>query len=81
MRQVQPRLCWIVMTNPTEIDVVELAQELAEIARTTSDQDTGRRLMALVSRLLNAAGLPPDNADGGGEPPSSWTSEPVCSPA
>lgn len=40
-------------------DIVELARELAEIARTTTDQETGRRLVELVERLLGEAGLPP----------------------
>jgi len=40
------------------IDIVELARELAEIARTTTDQKTGRLLMELIERLLQEAGLP-----------------------
>jgi len=63
-----------------EIDPLELADELAEIARTTRDSITGERLMSLVRRLMEQAGLPPDEA-GGGEPPNSWLSEPVCEPA
>ena len=62
------------------IDPLALADELAEIARTTRDPLTGQRLMSLVRRLMEQAGLPPDEA-GGGEPPSSWLSEPVCEPA
>jgi hypothetical protein len=42
------------------IDVVELARALAEIAKTTTDQKTGRLLMELIERLLREAGLPPD---------------------
>jgi hypothetical protein len=41
-----------------KFDVVELARELAKIASATKDQETARRLMELVERLLNAAGLP-----------------------
>jgi hypothetical protein len=33
------------------IDSVELARALAEIARTTTDQKTGRLLMELIERL------------------------------
>lgn len=62
------------------IEPLELADELAEIARTTRDPLTGQRLMSLVRRLMEQAGLPPDEA-GGGEPPNSWLSEPVCEPA
>jgi hypothetical protein len=40
------------------IDVVELAHEIAKIASTTTDPDTGRQLMKLVERLLGQAGLP-----------------------
>jgi hypothetical protein len=48
----------------TEIDVEELAREIAEIASTTRDPDTGRRLMELVERLLREAGMGPgDRAD------------------
>jgi len=60
-----------------ETDVVELARELAEIARTTIDPDTARLLMEVVDRLLTEAGLPPDGGAGGGEPPTSWISEPA----
>ena len=42
------------MTN--KMDPVELARELGEIARTTTDPETGRRLAELVKRLLAAAG-------------------------
>lgn len=45
------------MSDP--LDVLELARELARLASTTSDQETGRRLMELVERLLRTAGLPP----------------------
>ena len=52
------------MTDKTNI--VELADELAEIAKTTSDPATGMRLMKIVERLLVEAGLsPPDHEDGG----------------
>jgi hypothetical protein len=39
-------------------DPVVLAHKLAEIARKTKDEDTGRQLMDLVVALLEAAGLP-----------------------
>lgn len=42
-----------------KFDVVELARELARIASTTSDPETGRLLLELVDRLLRQAGLPP----------------------
>jgi hypothetical protein len=58
-------------------DIVELAREIADIARTTTDPETGRFLMELVERLLMEAGLPPDDAEGGGESSSPWVSEPV----
>ncbi|MGA9013940.1 MAG: hypothetical protein WB509_15720 [Acetobacteraceae bacterium] len=58
------------MTN--KVDPVDLARELAEIARTTTDPETGRRLAELVKRLLAAAGLPPDDEAGGGEVPTEW---------
>ena len=58
------------MTN--KMDPVELARELGEIARTTTDPETGRRLAELVKRLLAAAGLPPDDEPGGGETPTEW---------
>ncbi len=41
-----------------EIDPVELACEIAEIASTTRDPETGRRLVTLADRLLTPAGLP-----------------------
>lgn len=67
------------MTDKTNI--VELADELAEIAKTTSDPATGMRLMKIVERLLVEAGLsPPDHEDGGGDVPTGWLSEPVCCP-
>ena len=46
------------------IDPVELAQELAKIATSsTSDAATGRRLVQLVERLMQAAGLPPGKGE------------------
>jgi hypothetical protein len=62
-------------------DIVGLAEELAEIARTTRDAVTGARLMHVVDRLLEEAGLPPPDDAGGGETPTGWLSEPVCRPA
>jgi hypothetical protein len=45
-------------------DIVELASEIAEIARTTTDPEAGRRLMQLVHRLLTEAGLDPEQNQG-----------------
>jgi hypothetical protein len=59
------------------LDPMELADELAEIARTTRDAQTGDLLMAIVDRLLTKAGLP-DSLGGGEKPPSGWLTEPVC---
>lgn len=42
-----------------KIDIVKLARELAQIASTTVDPETGRLLMEVVERLLKEAGLPP----------------------
>jgi hypothetical protein len=40
------------------IDLVQLACDIAAIASTTGDPETGRRLVNLVDRLLTTAGLP-----------------------
>ena len=65
-----------------ELNVEQLALEITEIARTTTDPATGQRLMQLVHRLLTRAGLPDDDDDaGGGEPPTRWLSEPFCEAA
>jgi hypothetical protein len=64
---------------PSNIDLSDLADELAEIARTTTDAQTGVRLMEVVERLLAEAGLLRGD-EGGGDPPSGW-SEPECCPA
>lgn len=50
----------VAMTDTT--DAVELARELADLARRTADAETGRLLMILVAWLLGAAGLPPCSA-------------------
>lgn len=63
-----------------DLDPVELADELASIARSTQDPVTGARLLQVVRRLLTQAGLPADDLGGGGLP-SPWVSEPVCEPA
>jgi hypothetical protein len=42
-----------------KIDIVKLARELAKIASSTSDPDTGRQLMEVVEMLMRAVGLPP----------------------
>ena len=41
-------------------DLVDLASEIADIARSTTDPETGLRLMRLVHRLLTEAGLDPE---------------------
>ncbi len=61
------------------LNALKLADELAEIARTTTDAITGDKLMRLVDWLLTHSGLP-DDAAGGGGAPSRWLSEPVCGP-
>ena len=57
------------------LDLLELADELAEIARTTTDAATGERLMQVVERLLSDSGLPSDDSSGGGMPPGRLHSE------
>ena len=48
-------------------DIVDLASEIADIARSTTDAETGVRLMRLVHRLLTEAGLDPEpDQDGPG---------------
>jgi hypothetical protein len=42
-----------------KIDLEDLARAIAEIASTTNDPDTARRLIELAERLLRDAGLPP----------------------
>lgn len=63
-----------------DFDVLSLADELAEIARTATDETTGQRLMEIVHRLMTEAGLPDDVDEGGGEPPAPWISAPVYDP-
>jgi hypothetical protein len=50
-----------------QTDLVDLADELADIAGKTTDGRTGEFLMDLVHRLWTEAGLEPDA--GGGEAP------------
>ena len=50
-----------------QTDLVDLADELADIAGKTTDRRTGEFLMDLVHRLWTEAGLEPDA--GGGEAP------------
>ena len=57
--------------------IVDLADEIAEIARDTPDQATGRLLMELVHRLWTEAGLDADEECGGGELPGEPLMEPV----
>jgi hypothetical protein len=52
------------MTNGN-VNLEHLADELAAIAKSTTDPETARRLTEVVKRLLEAAGLPP----GGGDTP------------
>jgi hypothetical protein len=66
------------MTDRTTL--VELAEELAEIAMTTTDAATGVRIMKVVERLLAEAGLPSDDDSGGEIPPTGRLSEPVWEP-
>jgi len=48
-------------------DIVDLASEIAQIASSTTDPETGLRLMRLVHRLLTEAGLDPEpDQDGAG---------------
>jgi hypothetical protein len=49
------------------IDPAELAGEIADIARTTTDAETARSLLELAGRLLSEAGLP--GGQGGGDLP------------
>ena len=56
--------------------IIELADELAEIARTTTDAATGVQLTNIVERLLTEAGVLPDDEAGGGDVPNG--SDPVC---
>ena len=55
-RNVRPAVGNQGMTSDT--DLMELAHELARIASTTNDAETGRLLMLVVHRLLTEAGLP-----------------------
>lgn len=60
-----------------EFDPVDLADELAEIARATRDPATATRLLDLTQRLLAGAGLEEDD-DGGGEMPNGWRADLAC---
>ena len=64
-------------------DIVDLADEIAEIARDTSDRATGRLLMNLVHRLWTEAGLDHDqhSGGGGGELPGEPLMEPMSEAA
>jgi hypothetical protein len=50
------------MTN--QVDIVELAREIARIAGKTTDPATGLLLMELVERLLRTVGMPPGSDQG-----------------
>ena len=52
------------------MDAVGLADRLAEIARTTTDPETGHLVMEIVHDLMTDAGLwDGEDHEGGGEPP------------
>jgi hypothetical protein len=53
--RTQPQL---EMVMAYAIDLVQLACDIAAIASTTRDPETGRHLVKLVDRLLTASGLP-----------------------
>jgi hypothetical protein len=83
-RQRECRLIpWMALMNDDDSDftIMRLADEMTEIARATTDAQTARRLMQLVVRLLEQAGLPSGDDEGGGEPPSSWVSDLADCPA
>jgi rRNA pseudouridine-1189 N-methylase Emg1 (Nep1/Mra1 family) len=42
-----------------EIDLLEVAREIAEIASETREPETARRLIELVDQLLQEGSLPP----------------------
>ncbi|HEY7581085.1 MAG TPA: hypothetical protein VH855_26115 [Acetobacteraceae bacterium] len=69
------------MNDDSGFSITDLADEMAEIARATTDPETARRLMQLVVRLLEQAGLPPEDDEGGGESPSCWISDLADCPA
>lgn len=50
------------------LNALKLADELAEIARTTTDAITGDKLMRLVDWLLTHSGLPDDAAAAAAHP-------------
>ena len=50
---------------PENIDLTDLANELVEIAQTTTDDKTGLRLIKVVVRLLARAVLYDDDRAGG----------------
>ena len=62
-------------------DIVNLADQLADIAKGTQDRATGRLLMDLVHRLWTEAGLDPGENFGGGALPGKPLMEPVCEAA
>ena len=47
------------------VDLLDLATEIANIARTARDAETGEKLMKLADRLLSDAGLPAAHNGGG----------------
>jgi hypothetical protein len=59
------------------IEITDLADELAEIAKKTRDPETGRLLMELVHRLWTDVGLDAEEGQGGGELPGEPLMEPV----
>jgi hypothetical protein len=71
----------VLMNDDNGLTIVHLADKLAEIARATTDPETARRLMQLVIRLLEQAGLPTEDDEGGGEPRPCWASDLADCPA
>jgi hypothetical protein len=47
------------------MDLLIVADEVAEIACDTTDPATGRQLMALLTSILEATGLPPEDPGSG----------------
>jgi hypothetical protein len=40
------------------IDIMELARQIAKIASSTTDPETGHQLMEILEMLMRSAGLP-----------------------
>jgi hypothetical protein len=63
------------MNKDNRVNILPVVDAIAEIARTTHDPETARLLMELAQRLLEEAGLPPDDHRGGGELQNGWVSD------